>query len=44
MAGLDIYITPLGAEADAKMDAAWQRLTDRARGEPLDRSKCWAAN
>ncbi|HXL99465.1 MAG TPA: cell division protein ZapE [Rhizomicrobium sp.] len=30
--GLDIYITPLGAEADAKMDAAWLRLTDTRRG------------
>jgi len=35
MAGLDIYITPLGPAADAKMDAAWQRLTDSARGEPM---------
>jgi cell division protein ZapE len=34
MSGLDIYITPLGPEADAKMDAAWQRLTDLRRGEP----------
>jgi cell division protein ZapE len=33
MSGLDIYITPLGPEADAKMDAAWKRLTDTARGE-----------
>jgi cell division protein ZapE len=32
MSGLDIYITPLGAEADAKMDAAWLRLTDMKRG------------
>ena len=31
---LDTYITPLGAEADAKMDAAWLRLTDRRRGTP----------
>jgi cell division protein ZapE len=31
---LDTYITPLGAAADAKMDAAWLRLTDKARGEP----------
>jgi cell division protein ZapE len=34
MSGLDIYITPLGSEADAKMDAAWERLTDQKRGEP----------
>jgi cell division protein ZapE len=35
MAGLDIYNTPLGARADAAMDAAWQRLTDGAAGAPL---------
>jgi cell division protein ZapE len=35
MSGLDIYITPLGTEADAKMDAAWRRLTDTERGEPM---------
>ena len=35
MSGLDIYITPLGAEADAKMDAAWLRLTDQKRGSPM---------
>jgi cell division protein ZapE len=34
MSGLDIYITPLGPQADAKMDAAWLRLTDLPRGEP----------
>jgi cell division protein ZapE len=34
MSGLDIYITPLGPDADAKMDAAWRRLTDQARGAP----------
>ncbi|HTQ12975.1 MAG TPA: cell division protein ZapE [Rhizomicrobium sp.] len=34
MSGLDVYITPLGADADARMDAAWTRLTDSARGEP----------
>jgi cell division protein ZapE len=34
MSGLDIYITPLGPQADAKMDAAWLRLTDQPRGEP----------
>lgn len=35
MAGLDMYITPLGLEADAKMDAAWLRLTDSKHGEPM---------
>ncbi|HEY8950643.1 MAG TPA: cell division protein ZapE [Rhizomicrobium sp.] len=34
MSGLDIYITPLGPEADAKMNAAWLRLTDLQHGEP----------
>ena len=29
---LDTYITPLGPEADAKMDAAWLRLTDQPHG------------
>ena len=29
MSGLNIYLQPLGAEADAAMDAAWLRLTDR---------------
>jgi cell division protein ZapE len=33
MAGLDLYIMPLGSDADARMDAAWMRLTDRAKGE-----------
>jgi cell division protein ZapE len=35
MSGLDIYITPLGAKADAKMDAAWLRLTDQKTGQPM---------
>ena len=34
MAGLDLYITPLDARADAKMDAAWVRLTDGVPGKP----------
>ena len=34
MAGLDLYITPLGPEADARMDAAWARLTDNAKARP----------
>ena len=32
MSGLNTYLQPLGAEADAAMDAAWQRLTDTKRG------------
>ena len=35
MSGLDIYITPLGREADAKMDAAWLRLTDQKKASPM---------
>jgi cell division protein ZapE len=35
MTGLNVYITPLGPEAEAAMDAAWRRLTDTERGEPL---------
>lgn len=34
LAGVRVYITPLGAEADAAMDAAWSRLTDTAKGKP----------
>jgi cell division protein ZapE len=34
MAGLDMYLTPLGPAADAAMDAAWKRLTDTAKGKP----------
>lgn len=34
IAGITVYLTPLGPEADAAMDAAWQRLTDSARGRP----------
>jgi cell division protein ZapE len=34
MEGLDVYIAPLGAEADSKMDAAWQKLTGGGRGMP----------
>ncbi len=35
MAGLDLYITPLGSGADARMDAAWARLTGEATGAPV---------
>ena len=34
MAGLNVYITPLGPDADARMNAAWRRLTDTEKGEP----------
>ena len=34
ISGINVYMTPLGAEADAAMDAAWQRLTDTPRGKP----------
>ena len=34
MGELNVYIIPLGPEADAAMDAAWQRLTDAKRGVP----------
>jgi cell division protein ZapE len=32
MDGLRVYLTPLTAETDAAMDAAWKRLTDCDRG------------
>jgi cell division protein ZapE len=35
MSGVSVYNTPLGAEADAAMDAAWRRLTDTAKSESL---------
>jgi cell division protein ZapE len=35
MAGVSVYNTPLGPEADAAMDAAWRRLTDTATSEPI---------
>jgi cell division protein ZapE len=34
ISGLKVYLTPLGRDADAAMDAAWQRLTDGKRGKP----------
>jgi cell division protein ZapE len=34
LAGQTVYHTPLGAAADAALDAAWVRLTDDARPEP----------
>ena len=35
MAGVTVYNTPLGPEADAAMDAAWRRLTDGATSQPI---------
>ena len=35
ISGLDLYITPLGPDADTKMDAAWRHLTDRSDAKPL---------
>ena len=34
LSGHPVYLTPLSAETDAAMDAAWKRLTDCAKGEP----------
>lgn len=34
MTGVNVYRSPLGAQTDAAMDAAWRRLTDSARGAP----------
>ena len=34
IAGIQVYLTPLGPDADAAMDAAWRRLTDCAHGKP----------
>ena len=36
MAGVRIYNTPLGSEADAAMDGAWRRLTEGVK--PIERS------
>ena len=36
MTGIKVYLTPLGPEADAAMDAAWLGLTDEKRGAPMD--------
>lgn len=35
MAGLNVYISPLGAHAGASMDAAWRQLTGTEHGAPL---------
>src|ERR1700761_401041 len=34
ISGLNVYLTPLGPQADAAMDAAWERLTDTQHGAP----------
>jgi cell division protein ZapE len=34
IAGLDLYVTPPGPEADAKLDRAWSHLTDDAKPAP----------
>jgi cell division protein ZapE len=34
LAGSRVYHTPLGPEADAALDAAWDRLTDNAKPQP----------
>jgi cell division protein ZapE len=36
ISGLDIYLWPLGAKADAAMDAAWNKLTDHSAGAPCN--------
>lgn len=35
MSGLNVYMQPLGPLADAAMDAAWLRLTDVPKGQPI---------
>ncbi len=35
MAGLQVYLTPLGPKTDAAMDAAWHRLTDTPKGKAM---------
>ena len=34
LSGVPVYLTPLGPDADAAMDAAWARLTDGKAGKP----------
>lgn len=34
LSGVRVYLTPLGAEADAAMDAAWRQLTNTVKGKP----------
>jgi cell division protein ZapE len=35
LSGVKVYMTPLGADADAAMDQAWRRLTDTVKGKPM---------
>ena len=35
LVGQPVYLTPLGAAADAAMEAAWKKLTDTNRGAPM---------
>jgi cell division protein ZapE len=35
IAGLNVYLTPLGPDADAAMGQAWRRLTDCGHGKPM---------
>jgi cell division protein ZapE len=35
LSGHPVYLTPLSHETDTAMDAAWRRLTDCAKGEPV---------
>ena len=34
LSGVKVYLTPLGPEAHAAMDAAWRQLTDTVKGKP----------
>ena len=36
LADLPVYVTPLGAQADAAMEAAWHGVTDGARSAPAE--------
>jgi cell division protein ZapE len=36
MAGMKVYLTPLGPDADAAMDEDWRKLTDEDRGTPME--------
>jgi len=36
MAGMKVYLAPLGPETDRAMDEDWRKLTDEARGEPME--------
>lgn len=36
MAGMKVYLTPLGPAADRAMDEDWRKLTDEERGTPME--------